>query len=220
MLRRECLMIKCLVLLMAVFSNSIYAQTQVNVVGLFNGKALLIINSGSPQTLSIGQTKNGVKLVAADSESATLLVEGVTKVLAMGQGASITNNDTVDANAFVNLYANSEGQFFGDLTANGASLKYVIDTGASVVALNSADAKRAGISYLSGEKDVGSTASGQVITYRVKINTLKIGSIVLHNVDAAVIEGNYPEVVLLGSSALNRLNMNRNNSILTLTKKY
>ena len=45
-----------------------FAQTQVNVVGLFSGKAVLMINGGTPQTLSAGQTKNGVKLIAADSQ--------------------------------------------------------------------------------------------------------------------------------------------------------
>jgi aspartyl protease family protein len=59
-----------------------------------------------------------------------------------------------------------------------------------------------------------------VQVYRVKLNTLKIGIIVLNNVDAAVIEGGSPPVVLLGMSALNRLDMKRDNSILTLTKKY
>jgi aspartyl protease family protein len=52
------------------------------------------------------------------------------------------------------------------------------------------------------------------------LNTLKIGSIVLNNADVAVIEGGSPSVVLLGMSALNRLDMKRDNSILTLTKKY
>lgn len=59
-----------------------------------------------------------------------------------------------------------------------------------------------------------------VQVYRVKLNTLKIGIIVLNNVDVAVIEGGSPPVVLLGMSALNRLDMKRDNSILTLTKKY
>lgn len=225
MLRKGCLVIrstwiKKFGLLLAIFVSSAYADTQVNVVGLFSGKAVLMINGGAPQTLSVGQTKSGVKLVAADSQNATLLIEGKTKVLAMGQGSSVSGGSDRDSSAPVNLYANSGGQFFGNLTVNSASLKFVVDTGASMVALNSADAKRAGIDYLKGEKDTASTASGQVEAYRVKINTLKIGTIVLHNIDAAVIEGGYPDVVLLGMSALNRLDMKRDNSVMTLTKKY
>jgi aspartyl protease family protein len=201
-------------------ASMVYADTQVNVVGLFNGKALVTINGGAPQTLSIGQTKQGVKLVAADSQQATLLIEGKTKVLGMGQGVSAGGGAESTQNQPVNLYADSSGHFFGSMSVNGASLKYVVDTGATAVALNSADAKRANISYLNGEKSVASTASGQVVAYRVTLNTLKIGTIVLNNVSAVVIEGGFPEVVLLGMTALNRLDMKRDNSTMTLTKKY
>jgi len=197
-----------------------YADTQVNVVGLFNGKALLTINGSTPQTLSVGQTKNGVKLVAADSQQATLLIEGKTKVLGMGQGVSAGGGAESTQNQSVSLYADSSGHFFGNATVNGANLRYVVDTGATTVALNSADAKRANIDYLKGEKSVASTASGNVVAYRVTLNTLKIGSIVLSNVEAAVIEGGFPEVVLLGMSALNRIDMKRDNTTMTLTKKY
>lgn len=196
------------------------ADTQVNVVGLFNGKALLTINGSAPQTLAVGQTKNGVKLVAADSQQATLLIEGKTRVLGMGQGVSAGGGAESTQNQPVNLYADSAGHFFGNATVNGANLRYVVDTGATSVALNSADAKRANINYLNGEKGIASTAGGRIVVYRVTLNTLKIGSIVLNNVDAVVNEGGYPEVVLLGMSALNRMDMKRDNTTMTLTKKY
>lgn len=197
-----------------------FADTQVNVVGLFNGKALVTINGSAPQTLAVGQTKNGVKLIAADSQQATLLIEGKTKVLGMGQGVSTGGGGGSNQNQPVNLYADAAGQFFGNATVNGTSLRYVVDTGATAVALNSADAKRANIDYLKGEKTVASTASGKVVAYRVSLNTLKIGTITLNNVDAAVIEGSFPEVVLLGMTALNRLEMKRDSTTMTLTKKY
>jgi len=96
----------------------------------------------------------------------------------------------------------------------------VVDTGATTVALNSGDAKFAKIDYEKGERIAMSTANGVVNAYLVKLNTLKIGKITLYNVGATVNEGGSPPVVLLGMTALNRLDMKRNNSILTLTKKY
>ena len=196
------------------------AITQLNVVGLFSNKAVVAINGASPQTLSAGQTKNGVKLIEATSESATFMVEGKRQVLKMGQAASITGATGANINEPVNLYANSQGHFLGNLTINGASLKYVVDTGATSVAMNSGDAKFAKIDYEKGEKGAASTASGTVAVYRVNINTLKIGSIILNNVEAAVIEGGYPQQVLLGMTALNRMDMKRDNAVMTLTKKY
>ncbi len=203
----------------------VLAATQVNVVGLFNNKALLMINGSGPHSLRAGQTKNGVKLISATSNKATLIVEGKRQVLGMGQAASVGSSSTSSAtdagvNNPVHLYADSRGHFFGNLTINGASLKYLVDSGATTVAMNSADAKFARIDYKRGVKSKANTANGVVDTYLVKLNTLKIGTIVLHNVQASVIEGGSPNVLLLGMAAQNRLNMERKGPVLTLTKKY
>jgi aspartyl protease family protein len=196
------------------------AETRVNVVGLFSNKALVTINGGAPRSLSAGQTVDGVKLISANSEAATFLVEGKRQTLKMGQAASVAGAGGPKNNDPVSLYADSRGHFYGNLSINGASLKYVVDTGATSVAMNSGDAKFAKIDYEKGEKGMSSTANGVVPVYLVRLNTLKIGTITLNNVEAAVLEGGSPEIVLLGMSALNRLDMKRDNSIMTLTKKY
>ena len=198
----------------------VLAATQLNVVGLFTGKAVVAINGSAPQTIAAGQTKNGVKLLSANSESATFLVEGKQQTLKMGQAASITGANVPTNKSPVSLYADQSGHYFGNLNINGASLKYVVDTGATTVALNSGDAKFAKIDYEKGEKVTMSTANGNVSAYLVHINTLKIGTIVLNDVAATVSEGDSPPFVLLGMTALNRMSMKNENSILTLSKKY
>ncbi len=200
-------------------TNLCMADTQVNIVGLFNDKAVVIINGGKPKTLSIGQTSDGVKLLSANSTIATLLIEGKTKQLGMGQAASVGGSATT-ANATVTLYANAEGHFISDCQINGATLKFLLDTGATSVALNSGDAKFANIDYKSGTPVQVSTANGVVNAYHVTIANLKIGSITLSQVEANVVEGGSPSIVLLGMSALNRLDMKRQDIALTLTKKY
>ncbi|MFW5431675.1 MAG: TIGR02281 family clan AA aspartic protease [Methylophilaceae bacterium] len=200
-----------------------FADTQVNVVGLFSNKALLMINGSGPHSMRAGQTKNGVKLVSANSNAATLVIEGKRQVLKMGQAASVGGSSSASGggvNSPVSLYADRAGHFYGKLTINGASLKYVVDTGATTVAMNSGDAKYAKIDYTKGQKVRMSTANGVIPAYNVKLNTLKIGTIVLNNVTATIIEGGSPPVVLLGMSAQNRLDVRRENSIMTLTKKY
>ncbi len=209
-----------LVCVIGLFTAQAFAETRLNVVGLFSNKAIVTINGGAPRSLSAGQTVDGVKLISANSEAATFVVEGKKQSLKMGQGASVAGAGGPVTNDPVSLYADQAGHFLGNLTINGASLKYLVDTGATTVALNSGDAKFAKIDYEKGEKGLSSTAGGVVQVYRIKLNTLKIGTIVLNNVDAAVIEGGSPPFVLLGMSALNRLDMKRDNSILTLTKKY
>jgi len=201
------------------FAASVLADTQVNVVGLFNGKAMLVINSGKPKTLSVGQSSDeGVKLISADSTKAVLEIEGKRRELGMGQAATIAG--AASSPGSVTLYADSAGHHFTEGQINGVTLKFIVDTGATTIAMNSGDAKYAGIDYKRGESIQMQTANGIVIGYRVVINTLKLGSVVLNQVDGVVMEGGSPAIVLLGMSALNRLEIKNEGIALTLTKKY
>lgn len=198
---------------------SAHAETQVNIVGLFNGKAVVMINNAKPKTLSVGQTSQGVKLISADSKKAVLEIEGKRQELGMGQAASVSGS-AASAPGSVILYSDSAGHYFTDGQINGATVKLLVDTGASVVAMNSSDARQAGINYKTGQTISLHTANGIAQGYRVTINSLKLGGVTLNQVDAVVTEGSSPPVVLLGMSALNRLDMKREGITLTLTKKY
>ena len=206
----------CLGLLLA---QNAFADTQVNVVGLFTGKAIVMINGAAPKTLSVGQSSEGVKLIAANSSTATFEIEGKTRQLGMGQAASI-GSSAVASSQSVTLYADAKGHFVSECKINGVALKFLLDTGATSVALNSGDAKFAKIDYKRGKPIQVSTANGVVTAYLVTIANLKIGNITLNQVEASVLEGGSPSVVLLGMSALNRLDMKRQDIALTLTKKY
>lgn len=196
------------------------AQTQVNVVGLFSGKAVLIINGGQPRTLAAGQTSpEGVKLIESDSTRAVLEIEGKRRTLAMGQGAAVAGGASSSSQTAI-LYANQAGHFFAEGRINGRPATLLVDTGASHVAMSSELARKIGLDYQSGEAGVAQTAGGAVRAYRVILNNVKIGNITLYQVEGSVIEGVSPPFVLLGMSALNRIDMKRDGIALTLTKKY
>lgn len=200
-------------------SSQAAAETQVNVVGLFHGKAILSINGGKPKTYSVGQvTPDGIKVISADSSKVILEVDGKRRELGMGQGIAIVGGGSSAQTA--TLYANNAGHFLGEGYINGSSMKFLVDTGASSIALSGKEARRLGLSYLNGDIGAASTAAGVVKAYRISLNTVKIGGIVMHQVEAMVLEGDSPPVVLLGMSVLNRVQMERDGMVMTLTKKY
>ena len=195
------------------------AETQINVVGLFSGKAILSINGGKPKTYSVGQvTPDGIKVLSADSSKVVLEIDGKRRELGMGQGIAIAGGGSSAQTA--TLYANNAGHFLGEGYINGSPMKFLVDTGASSIALSGNEARRLGLSYLNGDTGYASTAAGVVKAYRISLNTVKIGGIVMHQVEAMVLEGDSPPVVLLGMSVLNRVQMERDGMVMTLTKKY
>lgn len=193
--------------------------TDVNVVGLFPGKAVVSINGGQPRTLSTGQkTEEGVILVSSDRDSATFDVDGKRRVLKMGQHHSLRNANP--SNQTVTLAADSRGHFFVNGQVNGAQVRFLVDTGATWVALSGADATRLAIDYRKGEQNLMSTANGVAAAYKVKLDSVRIGDITVNNVDAVVMEGSGPGIALLGMSFLNRMEMRRNGETMVLTKKF
>ncbi|MDR2875886.1 MAG: TIGR02281 family clan AA aspartic protease [Methylobacillus sp.] len=201
-----------------------FAETHVNVVGLFSGKAILAINGGQPKTWAVGQTTpEGVRIISASSEKVVLEADGKRRELGMGQGIAI-GGDRAEKNSgaqTATLFGNNAGHFIGDGFINGTSVKFLVDTGATAVAMGKAQADRLGLVYMTPEREVSvSTASGITKAWRVSLNTVKIGDIELHQVEALVVAGDPSSIVLLGMTVLNRLQMERNGQVMTLTKKY
>jgi aspartyl protease family protein len=193
------------------------AATEVNVIGLFPGKAVVVIDRGAPRTISAGQrTPEGVLLIAADSRSATLEVDGKRQVMELGQHAE--SAALTGALQSVTLAADDNGHFMAEGQVNGAHVRFLVDTGATLVTLPASEAERIGIDYKGGQQLVSQTASGSVIVYRVRLDSVSVGSMTLHSVDAVVSPG--LQLTLLGMSFLNRTEMRREGANLTLTKRY
>lgn len=193
--------------------------TEVNVVGLFNGKAMVSINGGKHRVMAAGETSpEGVKLINSDSTTAMLEIDGKRQNLGMGKSASIPSADG-GGNQSAVLAADFRGHFVTTGSINGTSARMVVDTGASMVSMGKDEAKRLGISYLNGERGAVSTANGVVPAYRVTLNTVRVGNLALNQVDGLVQESSMP-YVLLGMSFLKRLEIKQDGTNMTLLKKY
>jgi aspartyl protease family protein len=197
------------------------AAAEVTVIGLTSGRAVVVVDGGKPRTMRVGETTpEGVKLVEATSESATFEVKGRRQTLALGHHGTVAASPPRRSTGTVALIADSRGHFVTTGTVNGLSLRFLVDTGASVIALSVDDAKRAGVNYLAGSRGQVQTANGIATVYLVKLDAVKVGEILLNNVDAAVIDGNKLPIALLGMSFLNRMEMKRAGDTLTLIQRY
>jgi aspartyl protease family protein len=195
-----------------------HAGTDVAVVGLFPGKAVLVINGGAPRTVSVGaRTSEGVRLVSVDGEAATLDFDGGRHRIAIGERSVAAAGDT--AAAPVTLNADGRGHFLTEGSINGAPVRFMVDTGATLVSLGAADAVRAGILYRKGEPAMTMTANGPAQVWKVKLDSVKVGGITLHDVDGAVHGGDLP-LVLLGMSFLNRMEMKRDGDRMVLRRRF
>ena len=191
------------------------------VTALFSGKAVLVVDGGKPRTLSTGQsTAEGIRLVSADSESAVIEFGGKRQTLVLGQGTRVAATTETQGSSQVTLTADSRGHFVTTGAINGMSVRFLVDTGASSVAMSTSEARRLGVNYLSGTRAYSSTANGVVPAYRVKLDSVRIGEVTLNNVEGTVIDGAGLNIVLLGMSFLNRMQMKRDGDTLVLVKRY
>jgi aspartyl protease family protein len=195
------------------------AATDVTVVGLSSARASVSINGGTPRWLAVGQrSAEGVVLVAVDRESATFEIDGKRRALKMNQAYVAARTGGGGASS-VTLKADARGHFIADGQVNGGAVRFLVDTGATTIALPAADAKRLGINYLKGDQGLVQTANGSASAYRVKLDTVRLGDITLNGVDAVVLEGGLT-TPLLGMSFLNRTEMKRDGETMVLTKRF
>jgi len=205
------------ILLLSIAAPAVLAA-DIAVVGLFPGKAVLVIDGAPPRTVSVGtRTQEGIKLLSIDGDYATVELDGKRHRLGIGEQA--VSQGSSDSGNTVSLTADSRGHFVTAGTVNGASVRFLVDTGATMVSLGSADAARASVDVRRGEPVMTMTANGPAQAFKTRIATLRIGDITLSDVDALV-HGHDMPVALLGMSFLNRMEMRRDGQTMTLRRRY
>ena len=171
------------------FPATVSAVNDIVVMGLFRARAVLLID-GQRRVLSAGeQSPEGVTLVSASSTHAVLEIDGKQHTYSLGSRVSASFAKI--KRRTISIYRSPQGMYTTVGSINGLPVKFLIDTGASAVAMSAIEAKRLGVNYkLEGERTQVRTASGISAAYRVQLNTIKVGEILQRNVNAFVIEGN------------------------------
>ncbi|WP_235027078.1 retropepsin-like aspartic protease family protein [Cognatazoarcus halotolerans] len=203
---------------MLVFVSGQLPAAEVVVAGVFPGKAVLMIDGGAPRAVAIGESRSGVRVLAIEGQTVTFEVDGKRSTLRVGEQVARQGNNA-SADRSLSVSADARGHFFLDGRVNGAGVRFLVDTGASLVSLGRDDARRAGLDYRAGQLIRTQTANGAARAWLVRVDELRIGGLVLHGVDAAVHERELP-FALLGMSALNRMEISRESTVLTLKQRY
>lgn len=197
-----------------------FAQT-VGLSGMLGGRALVIVDGSPPKSVAAGESYKGVKVVSTQGDMAVLEIAGKRHTLRVGDApASVGGNGDAQAGGNrVVLTAGSGGHFMTLGQINGRAAQMMVDTGATGVGISVADAERMGINYKAGKPMQASTANGIISGWRIKLNSVQIGDVVVREVDAAVTSGSMP-YVLLGNSFLTHFQMTRTNDQMVLEKRY
>jgi len=186
------------------------------VVGVFSGKAVLVIDGDGPHTVPVGATRQGVRVLATDANGAVLEIDGQRVSASVGAAPMRAAPDT---NRQVVLSPDTRGHYLARGTINGAAVTFLVDTGASAVTVSSEFARQAGIDVAQGRPVVVTTANGQVRARLVRLDSVALGGVVAHQVDAIVQDG-LGTHALLGMSFLRRMEMRHDGERLVLTKRY
>lgn len=209
------------VILLAMSWPAVSAAVEQMVLHAVTKNKAIVLIDGARRVLVQGQSSpEGVRLVATDTqqEQAIIEIDGQREVLRLGVVISAFGGASAGS---VTLYVEANGYFYANGSINGLPVRFLVDTGATTIAINSKEAERLGIDYKRhGKAGVAGTAGGLVQMYAVKLPLVEIGAIRLHNVDAGVIEGHFPREALLGMSFLGRVDMKRDGEKMELTQRY
>jgi len=208
--------LKTALLLLALLTPASLALAQsVSLGGLMGQKALLVID-GQTQVLAVGETARGVKLLKLQDGEALVESGGAQRALRVGGApARLAGGGVAGSGREIVIPASGGGHFVTAGAINGRAVQFMVDTGATLVALSQIDADRIGLDYRSGPRAQMHTANGTVQAHLVTLTTLRVGSVEVNNVNAVVIPAAMP-MVLLGNSFLNRFQMRRDNDVMRL----
>lgn len=188
---------------------------------MLGSKALLIVNGSAPKTVAVGESHQGVKVISTSGDQAVIEQSGKRLTLRVGQApVSVGGSAAASGRGTrIVLTESGGGHFMTAGQVNGRAVQFMVDTGATVVAMSVADAERAGVAYKTGQPVLMSTANGAIQAYRIRLNSVRVGDVEVFDVEAVVTPQPMP-YMLLGNSFLTRFQMKRDNQQMTLDKRY
>lgn len=196
-----------------------HAASSVMLTGTIGSRAILIVDGAPPKTVAVGETFQGVRLVSLQAEQAVVELEGKRLNLRMDTPVSIGGGGGTGGGSRIVLPADSRGHFMTQGAINGRPVTFMLDTGATSIALSAADAQRIGLDYSKAQRVQMNTANGVASGYKLRLQSVRVGDVEVYDIDAIVSPQPMP-FVLLGNSFINRFSMRRDADQMVLEKRY
>ena len=196
------------------------AVERIEVMALFKDRAVMRLDGRQRMLVAGERSPEGVLLLEADANGAMVEVDGERRTLGLGNRISSSYAPPEGAEDIVHVGPDNRGMYVLNGSINGFQVRFLVDTGASHIAINSRLARRLGLQYMvEGRQGVTSTASGMTTSYQVSLDSVRVGDIELRGVAATVLDGDFPREALLGMSFLGKVDINRDGGILQLKRK-
>lgn len=184
---------------------------------LAQGSAVLIIDGTQRMLREGNRSPEGVLLVSADGKQAVLEIDGKRKTISLSR--SIGSQFKAASKTEIRIASGVGGHYQTKGLINGMPVDFLVDTGATTIAMNHFMAERLGIDYRGGTPITVNTANGIAQAFVVTLASVSVGNIVAHQVTAAVSTTDSPSIVLLGNSYLSKVDLKIDQGVLVLSEK-
>ena len=171
--------------------------------------------------IAIARMKSGAVVKEERKSRAKFVVIGaliLTGLIAFSQldfvyktpsSETAANGDTI-----VTLKQDHQGHYMAKGAINGQAVNFLVDTGATDVAIPLSVAEDLGLPL--GRKFSTMTANGKGTAYETGIDTITLGDITLTGIDASVTDGLVGDRILLGMSFLRKMRIEQDNGVMKI----
>lgn len=205
------------ILWIACLAAPAYSAESVELRGMFDSRAAVLIIDGKQHVVRVNENVQGVVLLSVGKREVTVRYNGQQQTIPLSR--RVGANYKVPVINSVRIASQQGGHYWTQAQINGKTTRVVVDTGATAVTINFSTARHLGIDYEDGATSTVSTANGLVTAKAVILESITIGSITRNQVQAVVLLDDALPVTLLGNSFLSGVDMRTEDGVLVLTER-